>query len=117
MTAFSFYNLKFLENSDIIYIESEEKGKVIIMDIENIGISSVAVQVKFWDGENWCAGFMVGRRLVCGCCGGIFDVDEILENGREEGIENPIHVFQTWVDVSDEIWDDDGEGVHDVLYV
>ena len=27
MTAFSFYNLKFLENSDIIYIESEEKGK------------------------------------------------------------------------------------------
>ena len=74
------------------------------MDIEIIKNSSVAVQVKFWDGENWCAGFMVGRRLVCGCCGGIFDVDEILENGREEGCENPIHVFKTWVDVSDEIW-------------
>ena len=27
MTAFSFYNLKFLENSDIIYIESERKEK------------------------------------------------------------------------------------------
>ena len=114
MTAFSFYNLKFLENSDIIYIESEEKGKVIIMDIENIKNSGVAVQVKFWDGENWCAGFMVGRRIVCGCCGGIFDVDEILENGREEGCENPIHVFQTWVDVSDEIWGEDAEEVHNV---
>ena len=49
------------------------------MDIEICKNSSVAVQVKFWDGENWCAGFMVGQRLVCGCCGGIFDVDEILE--------------------------------------
>ena len=28
MTAFSFYNLKFLENSDIIYIESERKEVV-----------------------------------------------------------------------------------------
>ena len=53
--------------------------------------------------------FMVGRRLVCGCCGGIFDVDEILENGRSEGVENPIAILSTWVDVSDEIWGDDEE--------
>lgn len=81
------------------------------MVIENIKNSGVAVQVKFWDGENWCAGFMVGRRLVCGCCGGIFDVDEVLRDGREEGIENPIHAFQTWVDVSDEIWGEDEEKI------
>lgn len=87
------------------------------MDIEICKNSSVAVQVKFWDGENWCAGFMVGQRLVCGCCGGIFDVDEILENGRNEGVENPIAIFNTWVDVSDEIWGDDAEEVHDVQYV
>ena len=48
--------------------------------------------------------FMVGRRLVCGCCGGVFDVDEVLSDGREEGVENPIVVLDTWVDVSDEIW-------------
>ena len=41
-------------------------------------------------------------------------MDEILENGREEGIDNPIHVFKTWVDVSDEIWGDDAEEVHNV---
>ena len=46
----SFYNLKFLENSDIIYIESERK-EMIDMDIEICKNSSVAVQVKFWDGE------------------------------------------------------------------
>ena len=79
------------------------------MNIENCKNSSVGVQVKFWGGENWCAGFMVGRRLVCGCCGGIFDVDEILENGRSEGVENPITIFSTWVDVSYEIWGDDEE--------
>ena len=114
MTAFSFYNLKILENSDIIYIESEEKGKVIVMNVEALKNCNVAVQVKFWDGENWCAGFMVGRRLVCGCCGGIFDVDEVLSDGREEGIENPIVVLDTWVDVSDEIWGEDAEEVHNV---
>ena len=79
------------------------------IDIELYKKSSVAVQVKFWDGENWCAGFMIGQCLVCGCCGGIFDVDEILENGRNEGVENPIIIFNTWVDVSDEIWGDDTE--------
>ena len=89
-TVFSIYNLKFFEN------------------IKNSG---VAVQVKFWDGENWCAGFMVDRRLVCGSCGGIFDVDEVLRDGREEGIENPISVLDTWVDVSDEIWGVDEEEV------
>ena len=114
MTAFFTYNLKFLENSDIIYIESEEKGKVIVMNVEALKNCNVAVQAKFWDGENWCAGFMVGRRLVCGCCGGIFDVDEILRNGHEKGIENPISVFDTWVDVSDEIWGNDAEEVHNV---
>lgn len=114
MTAFSFYNLKFLENSDIIYIESERK-EMIDMDIEIYKNSSFAVQVKFWDGENWCAGFMVGRRLVCGCCGGIFDVDEILDNGREESVENPIFIYNTWVDVSDEIKGDETEAMSATL--
>ena len=77
------------------------------MTIENIKNSSVAAQVKFWDGENWCTGIMVGRRLVCGYCGGIFDVDEVLQDGREEGIENPIEIFDTWVDLSDEIRGDE----------
>ena len=82
------------------------------MTIESIKNSSVAAQVKFWDGENWCAGIMVGQHIVCGCCGGIFDVDEVLQDGREEGIENPIEIFETWVDLSDEIRDN--EEVHDV---
>ena len=81
------------------------------MTIENYKNSGVAVQVKFWDGENWCAGFMIGRRLVCGCCGGIFDVDEVLQEGREEGIENPIVIYNIWVDVSDEICGEDEEEV------
>ena len=41
-------------------------------------------------------------------------MDEVLSDGREEGIENPIVVLDTWVDVSDEIWGDDTEEVHNV---
>lgn len=82
------------------------------MTIESIKNSSVAAQVKFWDGENWCMGIMVGQHIVYGCCGGIFDVDEVLQDGREEGIEDPIEIFETWVDLSDEIRDN--EEVHDV---
>ena len=76
------------------------------MNINDLNNSSVAVQVKFWDGENWCTGILVGRRIVCACCGGIFNVGEVLRDGREEGIENPIVVYDTWIDFSDEIRED-----------
>ena len=77
------------------------------MTINDFRSASVAVQVKFWDGEHWCTGIMVGSRIVCACCGGIFDVDEVLNDGREIGIEDPIVVYDTWVDISDEIRGDE----------
>jgi hypothetical protein len=82
------------------------------MNINSYKSHSTAQQVKFWDGEGWCAGILIGRRIICACCGGIFDVDEILENAREDGIENPIVPFNTWVDISDEIWGDEEEDCH-----
>lgn len=82
------------------------------LNLNEIVKSSIAIQVKFLDGETWCAGILVGRHIICACCGGIFDVDEILENAREDGIENPIEPFNTWVDISEEIWGDDEEDCH-----
>lgn len=79
------------------------------MDIKDYVYSGTAVQVKFWDGENWCIGIMIGRRIICACCGGVFDVDEVLSNAREEGYDNPIIVYDTWVDISDEIRGDDDD--------
>lgn len=65
-------------------------------------------QVMFWDGENHCAGIMVGKLLVCGCCGGTFNLDEVIEMAREDD-QVPVRVFDTWVDISDEIRGDETE--------
>lgn len=67
-------------------------------------------QVMFWDGENYCAGFMIGNLLVCGCCGGTFNLDEVVEMAREDD-QVPVRVFDTWVDISDEIMGDETEAM------
>jgi hypothetical protein len=67
-------------------------------------------QVMFWDGENYCAGIMIGKLLVCGCCGGTFNLDEVIEIAREDG-QVPVRVFDTWVDISDEIEGDEAEAM------
>ena len=59
-------------------------------------------QVMFWDGEGYCAGIIVGKKIICGCCGAIYDRDEIKEDAMESGVA-PLKLFQTWVDLSDEI--------------
>ena len=64
------------------------------------------VQVMFYDGENMCAGILFGEQIICGCCGGVFDVDDIVEMARADG-EDAIRLFDTWADLSDEIRGDD----------
>ena len=67
-------------------------------------------QVMFWDGDSHCAGIMIGKLLVCGCCGGTFNLDEVIEMAREDG-QVPVRVFDTWVDISDEIKGDETEAM------
>ena len=63
------------------------------------------VQVLFYDNEDMCPGIMVGNQIVCACCGALFDVDEVIDNAREDGAE-AIRMFTTWVDISSEIQGD-----------
>lgn len=72
------------------------------MTIKEIVNSGSAVQVMFYDGEDMCSGIMVGDKIVCACCGGIFDVDDVVSNAIEDGRE-AIRMFETWVDVSTEV--------------
>ena len=64
------------------------------------------VQVMFYDGESMCAGIMLGEHIICGCCGGLFEVEDIVEMARADG-EDAIRLFDTWADLSDEIRGDD----------
>jgi hypothetical protein len=67
-------------------------------------------QVRFWDGDSYCTGIMVGKLLICGCCGGTFDLDEVIKMAREDG-QVSVRVFDTWVDISDEIMGDETEAM------
>ena len=62
-------------------------------------------QVKFWDYDNheWNYGIAYGDEIICGCCGGIFEIDEVIEYGKDE-VQMPIHECKSWVDLSNEIY-------------
>ena len=76
------------------------------MTIQEVVQSGVAVQVIFYDGDNMCSGILHGKHIICACCGGVFEVDEVIERAREDG-QVPVRVFDTWADISDEIKGDD----------
>ena len=66
-------------------------------------------QVMFYDGENYCSGIMLGKTLICGCCGATFELDDVLEYAREDNV-TPIKWFETWNDISDFIGTIEDEG-------
>ena len=72
------------------------------MTIKEIVNSGNPVQVLFYDGEDMCAGIMVGDKIICACCGAIFDVDDVVSNAIEDGREAN-RMFDYWVDISDEV--------------
>ena len=80
------------------------------INVRDLANDRIPHQVMFWDGENHCAGIMIGNLLVCGCCGGTFNLDEVIEMAREDD-QVPVRVFDTWVDISDEIMGDETEAM------
>lgn len=85
------------------------------MTIKEIVNSGAAVQVMFYDGDNMCSGIMVGDKIICACCGSVFDVDEVVSNAIEDGRE-AIRMFEIWVDISAEVKGDlDNYENHTVL--
>lgn len=78
-------------------------SNINVRELEN---DRIPRQIVFWDGENYCAGIMVGKLLICGCCGGTFDLDEIIDQAREDG-QVPVKMFDDWANISDEIRGDD----------
>jgi hypothetical protein len=72
---------------------------------------NVPTQVKYLDadadeGDTWIGGIGYNGWIICGCCGGLIDIDEIYEaaswDPSKEGIA-PIIVYDDWVDISENI--------------
>ena len=69
----------------------------------------VPTQVKFWDSDtgSYLGGIAYRNEIICGCCGGIFDISEIYESAPDTLKEDPIIIPDRWVDISHEICEDD----------
>jgi hypothetical protein len=62
-------------------------------------------QVFFWgvDGEDqYLPGIAYKDEIICGCCGGIFEISDIYELTPAE-VANPIALLDHWVDLTAEI--------------
>lgn len=57
-------------------------------------------QVKFLDRDNnrWVGGIAYHDEIICGCCGGIFEIDEFADHEI---------VTYDWMNISDEIIGED----------
>lgn len=57
-------------------------------------------QVKFLDRDNniWVGGIAYHDEIICGCCGGILEIDEFAEHEI---------VTYDWMDISEEIIGED----------
>lgn len=77
-----------------------EKGELIM----KYDYFEVPTQVKFWDvgGDHYIGGIAYRNEIICGCCGGIFDISEIYEFAPTDLKEDPIVVYD-WVDISSKI--------------
>lgn len=65
-------------------------------------------QCAFWDGEasQWQGGILINpQTIICACCGGSVEVEEIIKLAINEGFDKyPIVVFPEWVDIGEAIY-------------
>ena len=71
--------------------------------MEKYDYFAVPTQVEFWDvnGDHYIGGIAYRNEVICGCCGGIFDISEIYESAPNT-LEDPIVVYD-WVNISSKI--------------
>lgn len=63
-------------------------------------------QVKFYDydADGYVGGIAYRDEVICGCCGGIFKIEELY--GFAPSDVTPIIVYEDWVDITYEICGD-----------
>ena len=64
-------------------------------------------QVVFADPDNpgeWLMGIAHKDEIICACCGGVFEICDIIESADEQGnITHPIYDYLYWADLANEI--------------
>ena len=63
-------------------------------------------QVVFIDPDNlreWLSGIAYRDEIICGCCGGVFEIADVLESAVLSGAKNAIYEYSEWNNIVDEI--------------
>ena len=62
-------------------------------------------QVKFWDEDtsDYIGGIAFDGKIICGCCGGVIDIDEYLEYSDPDVPSSEKIIPLDWIDISEEI--------------
>ena len=74
--------------------------------MENVRYFERPKQVMFADPDNpgeWLAGIAYREVIICGCCGGVFTIDEVLDMADEDGLSAGIYPYEDWTDIACEI--------------
>lgn len=78
------------------------------MSVRRNPFYDLPTQVKFVDfdsedGLYWIGGIAFEDKIICGCCGGVFEISDIYDEANEIGFEGePIQELR-WIDISEEI--------------
>ena len=81
-----------------------ENGEVSVSFRDKNTRFDVPTQVLFVDSDGvWCAGIAYDDYVICGCCGGIFDIGDVVDMAAEAGIKHPIYAYADWNDIAAEI--------------
>lgn len=62
-------------------------------------------QVAFFDEGHYCAGIAYGKEIICACCGGVVEINEVYEFAPCN--VEPIVVYDNWVDFCESVIGDD----------
>ena len=64
----------------------------------------IPTQVVFYDadGDCWKSGIAYGGIIICACCGGVIEIDEIYEFAPAE-IAQPVFAYKNWCDITESI--------------
>ena len=63
-------------------------------------------QVVFADPDNpgeWLIGIAYHDEIICACCGGVFNIDDVIEMAETDGVKCAIYEYSEWNDIADEI--------------
>ena len=67
----------------------------------------VPTQVAYWDEDHYVGGIAYHDMIICGCCGGLMEIKEVIEFAPV-GV-TPVIEYVIWNNVSSEIMDEEAE--------